>query len=74
LSRKALDVWGCAADEVMRLYCHHLIGDPICFPFVDIARLADLEFRLQTGSFLLAALAAFATRRRVIAAGAGALK
>jgi hypothetical protein len=54
----------------MRRCCYHLIGDPIRFLFVAIARLVNLEFGLQTHSIHFAALAAFATRHRVIAAGA----
>ena len=30
--------------------CQHLIGDPIRFLFVDITRLVDLEFGLQTNA------------------------
>jgi hypothetical protein len=37
---------------------HHLIGDPIRFLFVDIARFINREFGLQTKSLLLAALLA----------------
>ena len=58
----------------MRRRCHHLIGDPVRFLFVDIPRLVDLEFGLQTQSLLLAALRALAARHRVIAAGALALE
>jgi xanthine dehydrogenase molybdopterin-binding subunit B len=54
----------------MRRRRQHLLGHPIRFLFVDIARLVNLEFGLQTQSLLFAALAALATRHRVIAAGA----
>src|SRR2546430_13212057 len=73
LPRKALDRWWGAANSWMCRRCQHLSSDPVCFPFVDIARLVNLEFGLQTQSLLLAALAAFPTWRR-IPAGALALQ
>ena len=54
--------------------CHHLIGDPVRFLFVDIARLVNLEFGLQTQSLLFAALLAFAASHRLISACAFALQ
>jgi hypothetical protein len=58
LPREALDArWG-PANGMMRRRCHHLIGNPIRFLLVDIARLVNLEFGLQTPSLLLAALLA----------------
>jgi hypothetical protein len=58
----------------MRPRCQHLIGDPIRFLFVDIPRLVNLEFGLQTKSVLFPTLAAFAPRHRVIGAGTSALE
>ena len=48
-------------------FSNHLIGNPVRFLFVDITRVVNLEFGLQTQSLLFAALAALATRHRVIA-------
>jgi len=42
----------------MRRRRHYMIGDPVRFLFVDIARFVNLEFGLQTQSLLLAALLA----------------
>jgi hypothetical protein len=42
----------------MRRRCQNLVGNPIRFPFVDIRRLINLEFGLQTKSLLFAALLA----------------
>ncbi len=58
-------MWWCAANGGMRRRCHHLIGDPVRFLFVDIPRLVNLEFGLQTQSLLFAALAAFPTCRKI---------
>jgi hypothetical protein len=46
LSRQTLDTWRCAAVGGMCRPRHHLIGDPVRFPFVDIARVAHLELAL----------------------------
>jgi hypothetical protein len=58
----------------VRRRCQHLFSNQVGFPFVDIPRLVNLEFGLQTQSLLLAALAAFTIRHRVIAAGASSLE
>jgi hypothetical protein len=39
--------------------CHHLIGDPVRFSFVDIPRLVHREVVLQTQTLLPALLAFF---------------
>src|SRR5712664_2164880 len=74
LHGKALDAWWCAADRLMYRRRQHLMGDPVCFLFVDISGLANLEFGLQTQSLLFAAFAALATRGAVIATRAFALE
>jgi hypothetical protein len=58
----------------MRWRCHHLIGNPIRFLFVNVPWLVNLEFGLQTESLLFVALRASAAIHRVIAAGALALE
>jgi hypothetical protein len=52
---------------------HHLLGNPIRFPFIEIPGRVNREFGLHAESLLLAALAALAARHRAIAAGAFAL-
>jgi hypothetical protein len=57
-------------NGVTRWRCQHLIGDPIRFLLVDIARLVNREFGLWSQSLLIVALLAFAAAHCVISAGA----
>jgi hypothetical protein len=70
---KALDMLWCTTYGGMHWHGHYMIRDPVRFLFVDMARLVNREFGLQTQSVLFAALGAFATRQRVVVASAFAL-
>src|SRR5438128_1705423 len=71
---RAWSTLGGAANGGMCRRCHHLISDPVRFPFVDIPRLVHREFGLQTQSLLLAALLALPRHTGRTTAGALALQ
>src|SRR5262245_30553341 len=54
----ALDRRCCLPNIRMSCRCQHLVGNPICFLFVEITWLINPEFRLKARSFLFAAVLA----------------